>query len=324
MNEPLSKDIIHAALSRFFTDPVVSKTQFFKMGAENTTALLEGNFGSIVLRVWGEQHSRMGPRLPSDIQGELAFMDACRSAQLPVPKLYISLAGHESETLADGRTYSVMDYVEGEEPNNFTQPMIEALASAVAKMNVVGETFRFPTPRSLKGTVIDLAQERFQEYRAKGIQDEFVDYLHAKLKQDLSRIDLTKLPFGPIHGDIIYQNIKYVGERLNGIFDFDDCRESYLIEDIAKIFYFGIEDPARCVLGDSLANATIFLEEYQRIRPLDASEKAAFPVISSARFLYELLKFHLHGAKQPRADEILKAKKAAYQKFKPLFEEDWL
>lgn len=321
MNDPLSTETIHAALQQFFTEPVVTKTQFFKMGAENTTVLLEGSFGPVVLRVWGEQHSRMGSRKLSDIQGELAFMDACRSALVPVPKVYTSLAGHAFEELADGRKFSFMDYVEGEEPAHFTRPMIETLATALAKMDVVGQTFTFPAPRSWQGTIIDLAQERIEAYRSKGVQDEFVEYLAERLKRQLSRADLTGLPFGPIHGDVMYQNIKYVGEHLSGIFDFDDCRESYLIEDITKTLYFAIEDPAHCVMGNDITNVTLFLEAYERVRLLNEQEKAVLPVLSNARFIYELLKYHLHGAKHPQAAEILKAKKVAYQKFGTLFEE---
>ncbi|HSX06474.1 MAG TPA: phosphotransferase [Candidatus Saccharimonadia bacterium] len=320
MGEPLSNDVVQHALGKFFTDPVVSKTRFFKMGAENTTGLIEGNFGSVVLRVWGERHSRMGSRKLSDIHGELAFMDACRSAQVPVPRVYVSLAGHEFEELVDGRKFGVMDYVEGEEPAHFTRPMVETLATAVAKMDVLGQTFKFPMPRSWQGTVVDLAQERLKEVRSRGIQDGFVEQLAKKLELGSTKIDLASLPFGPIHGDVMYQNIKYVGERLSGIFDFDDCRESYLIEDITKTLLFAIEDPVYCVLGDDMANAKIFMEAYEQVRPLSELEKAALPVLSTARFIYELLKFYLHGASHPQAAEILEAKEAAYEKFRPLFE----
>jgi len=322
MDSPLTSEAIEHALSKFFADPIVSKTRFFKMGAENTTALLEGNFGSVVLRVWGEQHSRMGSRQLSDIEGELAFMTACRSLQVPVPRIYVSLAGNDFETLADGRKFGLMDYIEGDEPAHFTKPMIESIATAIAKMNVLGQTFEFPAPRSWQGTVVELAHERLEAYRAKSIQDEFVGYLADRLEQGLSHVDLTSLPFGPIHGDIIYQNMKYAGERLSGIFDFDDCRESYLIEDITKTMYYAIDDPIHCVLGDDIAkNARLFLAAYEQVRPLNEAEKAALPVISTARFIYEMLKFHLHGANHPQAAEILAAQKAAYEKFKPLFEE---
>lgn len=320
MNNPLSADSIQYALNQFFTEPVVSNTKFFKMGVENITLLLEGNFGSVVLRVWGEQHSRMGSRKLSDIQGELDFMTACRSAQVPVPKIYVSLAGQEFEELADGRKFSFMEYVQGDEPANFTRPMIEVLAKEVAKMNVLGRTFRFPAPRSWHGTIVDLAQERLEEYRSKDIQDEFVERVAGKLKRQLSQIDLTVLPFGPIHGDIMYQNITFVGERLSGIFDFDDCRESYLIEDITKTLYFAIEDPTHCILGDDINNAKIFLQAYEQVRPLSEMEKAALPALSTARFIYEMLKYYLHGAGHPQAADILEAKKAAYQKFMPLFD----
>jgi Ser/Thr protein kinase RdoA (MazF antagonist) len=321
MSSSLSARTIQDALRRFFADPVVTDTTFFKMGAENITVRLEGNFGSLVLRVWGEQHSRMGTRKLSDIQGELAFMDACRSSHLPVPRIHVSLAGHEFEELADKRKFSVMDYVEGDEPANFNRPMIENLATAVAKMNVLGQTFTFPSPRSWRGTIIDLARERVAAYRAKGMHDEFVEYVANRLEQQLLQTNLNDLPFGPIHGDIMYQNIKYVDERLSGIFDFDDCRESYLVEDITKTLYFAIEDPAHCVLGDTIANARIFMHAYEQVRPLSEQEKAALPVLSTARYLYELLKYHLHGAKNPQAPKILEAKRAAYQKFRMLFEE---
>lgn len=320
MNE-LPTELIQFTLSRFFDNPVVTNVKLFGMGAENTTALLEGNFGSVVLRIWGEQHSRMGSRKLSDIQGELAFMDACRAHQLPVPKVYVSKAGQEFEELSDGRKFGFMDYVEGDEPSNFTRPMIEMLATAVARMDMLGQGFRFPAPRSWQGTVIDLAHERLEEYRSKGLRDEFVESLADSMEKQLSQLDVTKLPFGPIHGDVMYQNIKFVGERLSGIFDFDDCRESYFIEDITKTLYFSVEDTPHCVLGDNIANARIFLDAYERIRPLNETEKAAFPALSTARFLYELLKFYLHGASRPDAAEIIAGKKAAYQKFRQLFEE---
>lgn len=324
MDIPLAPDLIQYALRAYFDDPVVTDTRFFKMGAENTTALLKGNFGSVVLRVWGEKHSRMGSRKLSDIEGELAFMEACRSLRLPIPKVYHSLAGHEFEALPDGRRFAFMDYVEGEEPAHFTQPMIETIATAVAKMDVLGQTFTYPVPRSWEGTIVDLTYERIEEYRLKGTQDAFIEYLIGRLDQEVPKIDLSKLPFGPIHGDVMYQNIKFVGERLSGIFDFDDCRESYLIEDITKTLYFSIEDPTHCVLGNTIANAKVFMRAYERVRPLSEEEKAALPVLSTARFTYELLKFYLHAANRPDAAAIRASKKAAYDTFKPLFEHRFL
>lgn len=324
MNTPVSDNDVTYALRQFFADSHITNTTFFKMGVENTTALVEGNFGRVVLRVWGEQHSRMGIRQISDIEDELDFMQACRSQHLPIPSVRKSLEGRAFERLSDGREFAVMDYVEGEEPAHFTQSMIAELARTVAAMNRLSETYTYPVPRSVKGTVVDWAQERIEEYRKKGGSDAFVKYLANRLEQGLSRIDLKAVPMGPIHGDIMYQNIKYVGERLNGIFDFDDCRESYLIEDITKTLLFAIEDPAHCVLSGDMANAKLFMEAYESVRPLSEAEKAALPVLSTARMVYELLKYHLHGATRPRAAEILEAKKAAYETYKPLFESDYL
>lgn len=294
------------------------------MGAENTTALLEGNFGRTVLRVWGDQHSRMGKRLVGDIQDEIDFMEVCHEHQLPVPTVYKSLAGHAFEELPNGRKFAIMEYVEGKEPANFTPTMITELAHAVAAMNTLGETYTYPKPRSFTGTIVDLARERIEAYRKKGGTDAFVAYLADRLEQGVSDCNLAEVPRGPIHGDIMYQNIKYVGDHLSGIFDFDDCRESYFIEDITKALFFALEDPAHCVLGNDSANAQLFMKAYESVRPLSAAEKTALPVLSTARMVYELFKYHLHGADHPHAAEILEAKKTAYQKYKKLFETDFL
>lgn len=320
VNKSLSDHDVQYILDAFFDAARVTKTTFFKMGAENTTALVEGSFGRVVLRVWGEQHSRMGARKLTDIQDELDFMEACRSQGLPIPAVHTSLAGHKSEQLPSGRIFTVMDYVAGEEPANFTPAMIEQLACVVATMNVLGQTYRYPAPRSFTGTIVDLAHERIEAYRQKGKTDDFVDYLAHKMERELAGIDLSALPFGPIHGDIMYQNIKYDGQKLTGIFDFDDCRESYFIEDITKTLLFAIEDPTHCVLGSNIENAKIFMLAYEQIRPLSEAEKAAWPALATARMVYELLKYYLHGATHPNAAHIIEAKKAAYQKFKPLFE----
>ena len=74
------------------------------------------------------------------------------------------------------------------------------------------------------------------------------------------------------------------------------------------------------MLGNDIANVKVFMGAYQSIRPLNEAEKAALPVLSTARMVYELLKYHLHGAKHPQAAQILEAKKASYERLKPLFE----
>lgn len=142
----LSDKNILDALLFYFNSSKPKEISYFRRGAENTTALLKGNFGRVVLRIWGERHSRMGARKLSDIDGELAFMEACRETGVAVPKMLTSLGGNIHESLPDGRLFGLMEYVEGEEPSHFTPTMIEQLATSIAKMNVLSEAFRFSTP----------------------------------------------------------------------------------------------------------------------------------------------------------------------------------
>lgn len=93
-----------------------------------------------------------------------------------------------------------------------------------------------------------------------------------------------------------------------------------MIEDITKVLFFAIEDPAQCVVGREPANITIFLNAYEAVRPLSDLEKLALPVLSQARFLYEYLKYHLHRATNPDAAVIRTAKQEAYTVFKSFLE----
>jgi homoserine kinase type II len=282
-------------LDRYLPDAKVVGYKIVDQGAENTTVIVSLSTGRVVVRVLGEHHSAIGVRKDEDIKSELSFMEYCRTGNIPVPRVFRSKADNLYEVLPNGTKCIMMDYVEGEAPCNFNRPMIATVAETMARMHNLVKDYEFSDGRSWPGSILDTTLTRIKNYQKLGrdSSDPNRQLLHKsidKFGHMQTQVDVGALPQGVIHGDIMWQNIKFSGTKLTGILDFDDCRYSYFIEDIAKsvIFDFDIED--RSMFGFDGQKADIFVREYRRVRVLSALELRALPLFYLARFIYQLTK----------------------------------
>jgi homoserine kinase type II len=260
-------------------------------GKENSSAFVEGGFGKIIIRIWGETHAYMGARQIGDIRNELAFMNVCKQQNIPVPKLYSSKNNTLYET-QQGQTFAVMSYIEGASPHSFTLDMVRQVAKTMATMHLIGKDFSFPESRSWPGTTIEMTNDRIEQFQSSVKDSDIKSYLLLQQTIDtfetrLAHTNLSSIPQGVIHGDIMHENMKFDHGTLSGIFDFDDCRKSYFIEDITKTFLFDFESAKESLFGRDGLNVQYFLDEYQSVRKLSDSEKRALPMFFTARFLYQ-------------------------------------
>jgi homoserine kinase type II len=93
----------------------------------------------------------------------------------------------------------------------------------------------------------------------------------------LYRFDL--LPTGWLHGDYHGRNLVFDGDRIVGMFDFDDVDRGPYAYDVASgIFKFGREGRGP-LLTMRPAFAGAFLDGYASLRPLSAEEHAALNVL---------------------------------------------
>lgn len=319
----MSDELIRIALNSYFEDLQISSAKVMAQGKENMSVLVEGNFGKVVVRVWGATHAYIGTRQEGDIVSELAFMQFCYERRFPVPKLYTSKQGYVVETLPDGAQYGVIGYVEGETPSKFTTSMVREVATLMAELHSAVADFSFPHKRSWPGTLIEMTNDRIQQFEAAAwdladAPQEFLKQLIIKYKKQLGqhRDALSTLPTGVIHGDIMRENIKFKDGKLEGIFDFDDCRESYFLEDIPKTLLFEFENPEHCLFGDDGKNAAA----YRSVRALSESEEALLPVFFTARFIYQVLGYYSKLAKDKSyLDKILQSIDR-YEQHKTFFE----
>jgi homoserine kinase type II len=287
--------LLEQLLSKYFDAPVVANFKVMGKGQENTSVKLTLTTGeTYILRVWGDTHGTMGTRKQSDIEGELEFMIRARRAGVPVPRIYLSKTDQRSENLLSGNDYVVMDYVPGELPSHATAGMIQQIAEAMAHLHILAETFRYPAPRSWPGTIIDMTNERLQKLPGLNIPSDLRDFIQpiqTVYETALQTADLQALPRGPIHGDIMWENLKFHDGTLQGIFDFDDCRDSYFLEDITKALVFDLNDSEHSFLGENGENVQTFLAAYSAIRPLTEEEKQLLPLFFTASYLYRMIRY---------------------------------
>lgn len=297
-NQHVDKSTITNALKRYFNTVTLGSYEVIHQGGENRTVHAVGNFGNVIIRFYGETHSGIGKRRRTDIEAEIAFMEYCYRMGIPVPKIYVSTTNALYESLDDNHSfYIVLEYIEGRSPENFSPHMTSEVAKTMAKMHTISEDFRFPAPRAWPGTALQIAEIRTQRFLdlpgdSSDLTYTFIKSMALNLRDRASSFDLSTLPAGVIHGDIIWHNMKFVDERLAAIFDFDDCRESYFVEDIAKTILYPFHSPGLSIFGRDGSNVNIFLDSYQSIRTLSDQEKSALPIFFLARAVYDLTVYY--------------------------------
>ncbi len=290
----MDSDTLTQMLDRYLPDAVVIDSNVVDQGAENTTVIASLVTGRVVIRIFNERHSTIGVRQDDDVASELEFMEYCQANGLPVPQVLRSSAGNQYEILPNGAKYLLMNYVDGAAPRNFTPVMLNQVASAMATMHNLVKDYDFSAGRSWPaGSMLDAATTRIKKYRE--LKPDSSDPNRGLLEQAtntfeemLATVDFASLPQGVIHGDIMWQNLKFDGEKLAGIFDFDDCRRSYFIEDIVKAILFDFDIAERSMFGPHGQNADIFLHDYQLVRELSSAELRSLPLFFLARFIYHV------------------------------------
>jgi homoserine kinase type II len=308
--------LIQQALVQYFPEATVKAQKVMSYGKENTSVKLVCDDGrKFILRVWGAAHSHIGTRKLSDIKAELAFMVRSHEAGLPVPVVYRARAGATYVRLTTGQYGMLMDFVPGRSPRNTTIGMLQQIAELMARLHLLAETFSFPTPRSWPGTVIDMTNQRLRSLDTTlGALDETMLTEIAPLRRAyeaaLSTVDVAMLPRGPIHGDIMWENVKFQAERLSGLFDFDDCRDSYFLEDIIKTLLFEFDDAEHSFLDANASYLPRFLEAYEALRPLTPGERAALPLFMTAGYLY---RYTAYVGKWAKGDAVYRERLAALQ-----------
>lgn len=245
-------------------------------GVENSNFFLRTTGGPFILTLYEKRVHE------DDLPFFLGLMEhlAQRGLNCPVP-----VADREGRALGRlaGRPAVIVTFLEGLAVRKPTAAHCRGVGAALARLHEAGRDFPIARPNALS---IDAWRPLFA--RAEGQADEVTPGLAARIEAELDHLENAwpqGLPSGVIHADLFTDNVFFIGGELSGLIDFYFACQDALAYDLAICLN------AWCFEPDGSYNVTkgsALIAGYQSIRPLEAAEVAALPLLargSALRFM---------------------------------------
>jgi homoserine kinase type II len=260
----ISKKEIGAIAEEFALGDLVSYSGI-KNGSVNTHYVIETKRGRYFAKL-DEVKSEL------EVKQELDLLFHLRKQGFPCLQPLKSKTGRFYLEV-QGKYLTVSRYIDGVElpVEALTSTHLSILGHAVANLHLIGRSFK-------KG--ID---NRFGFTRIAAIYREVRRQLPSHLKNIVRVLDDefsylenyldNNLPKGIIHGDLFADNVKFKGNRLVGVVDFDAACRGKLIYDLATAVN------ALCFIGDryKIDRFEALISGYESLRPLSLPEWDSFP-----------------------------------------------
>lgn len=245
-------------------------------GVENSNFMLHTDKGIFFLTLYEKRVAK------KDLPFFLGLMNhlSAKGIACPVP-----LRNRRGEMLSElaGRPAALITFLEGVSVRRPQPRHCAALGRALAEFHLAGRGFELTRENALSVSgwrpLLEASGARADEV-AKGLTRELETELAT-----LERRWPKALPQGVIHADLFPDNVFFIGEKLSGIFDFYFACNDALAYDLAICLN------AWCFEHDGSFNITkarALLQAYTEVRPLDAAELQALPLLargSAMRFL---------------------------------------
>ncbi|EIM72876.1 homoserine kinase [Nitratireductor aquibiodomus RA22] len=245
-------------------------------GTENSNYLLHTSRAAFILTLYEQRVER------SDLPFFLGLMEhlAQHGVNCPLP-----VRRNDGAVVSEiaGRPAALITFLEGMWLRKPAPQHCREVGRAMAGMHLAARGFE-PT----RANALTVGDWRPLWEKAKPRANEVEEGLEAEVEADLT--DLAQgwpadLPTGVIHADLFPDNVFFLGDRVSGIIDFYFACNDLLAYDIATCLN------AWCFEKDgsyNLTKGTALLEGYQSVRPLDAAEIEALPLLargSALRFM---------------------------------------
>lgn len=261
-------------------------------GFVNETAIVATVCGRFVVR---RNHRRFSP---AALHYRHQLIAALGRAAFPTARL---LPARDGTTLIslDGRTYEVLEYVNGTDFDPQCCDQIAAVGAMLARYHqalVGGAPPNEPVLPRYAPTRISALSETLYERDVMGeLHDDLAwyDARGSALRAALPDNIYTELPHALIHGDIHPDNIRFCGDRITALLDFDQVEYDARIVDLADalVGFASLALPAETLTWGVFrgpldpAKAAVLISAYQQISPLLPAEIAALPVLIEVLWL---------------------------------------
>ncbi len=273
-------DVSDADLKPFLASYGMNEIRAFKgiaEGVENSNFLLDTEAGRFILTLYEKRVAE------ADLPYFLSLMEFLSERGISCPLPVHDAQGQALKSLA-GRPAALITFLEGVSARRPSIPQCAALGEALGRLHLAGRDFPMQRANSLS-----LAAWEPLYRSLGGGADKIVPGLAVQIEQELSFLAAhwpSGLPEGVIHADLFPDNVFFLGEILSGLIDFYFACNDMLAYDVAICLN------AWCFESDLSFNVTkakALLRAYEGVRPLEAEERDALPVLARGAALRFLL-----------------------------------
>ena len=260
----LTKKEVHKIADEFGLGDITAFSGV-RNGSVNTHYLVETKRGKFFVKI-DEVKSEI------EVKQELELLLHLKNQGFPCLQPVKSKNGRVALEL-EGKCLTVTKYLDGAEVplGALTTTQLNALGHALSSLHLNGRTFK-------KGI-----ENRFSFPRVAAIYRDVRRQMPSHLKQIVRVLDDeftylenyldNNLPKGIIHGDLFPDNVKFKGNRLVGVVDFEAACRGKLIYDLATAVN------ALCFHEDcyKIERFDALIQGYESLRPLSLPEWDSFP-----------------------------------------------
>lgn len=245
-------------------------------GVENSNYLLHTDAGYFILTLYEKRVAA------TDLPFFLGLMNHLAAKDFPCPTPVRQVSGELLGTLA-GRPAAIVSFLDGVSLHRPQPRHCAELGMGLARMHLAGADFRIERPNALS-----VSGWRPLYEACAGRADDVIPGLSAEIEKELLLFEKEwprDLPTGVIHADLFPDNVFFIQDRLSGFIDFYFACNDLFAYDLAICLN------AWCFERDGAFNvskARALLQAYAQIRPLNAGELSALPLLargSALRFL---------------------------------------
>ena len=253
-------------LSHFRTGKLVSFTGITE-GVENTISKLVTTDGPFILTLF-EKRTR-----PEDLPFFIALMKHLHAKGIPCPDVIVSRDKSEIVPL-NGKPAIITSFLEGRGVKHIADFHVAAVGQQLAHLHLAGASFKMKRENAM---TLPAWKSLISSCAGK---TDLLPFLQEELKY-IETYWPKDLPAGAIHADLFPDNVFFQDETLTGVIDFYfACTDSFAYDLMLTLnaWCFG---PA----GLNRQRAALFLDAYQKERPLSTAEHAALGFFGRAAAL---------------------------------------
>ena len=281
-------EVSDEALGAFLTEYDIGTLLAFRgiaEGVENSNFSLRTTGGDFILTLYERRVD------PAELPWFIGLMRHLAASGLACP---LPVAGSDGEALRHlaGRHAAITTFLEGVWPRRILPAHCRPVGEALARLHEAGRGF---APQRANGLGPEAWTKLLSDSRARA--DEVRPGLGAELDAALAAVLAAwphGLPRGHIHADLFPDNVFFLDGAVSGLIDFYFACTDALAYDIAVCLNCWCFEPDRQF---NVTKARLLLAGYESVRPLEAAERAALPVLArgaALRFLLTRLFDWLH------------------------------